>query len=287
MNPAIPKIGLGVPVYNGERYLEETLESLLAQTFQDFEIVICDNASTDSTQEICRRFAARDSRIRYFRSQENRGAAPNFNWSFSLARGDYFKFAPYDDLYRPTYLEKCIAALDASPRAVLAHTQSIDIDENGQEMGLRPDAVEFDHPDPVHRFRYMIMVVHACLQGLGVIRREVLATTPVIGSFVSSDRALLAELCLHGPFIEVPEPLFLHREHRQRSQNAIPNAKERIRWFDTRKKAGKAFPSSRLLLEYAKGIRRSPLAPLPKAKAYLQIARWIRWYYPRLLDDFR
>lgn len=82
-----PRVSIGLPVYNGEVFLAETLNSILSQTFQDFELIICDNASTDQTQEICRKFARQDERIRYYRNEANLGAAKNFNRVFSLARG--------------------------------------------------------------------------------------------------------------------------------------------------------------------------------------------------------
>ena len=96
-----PRVSVGIPVFNGERFLAETIESILAQTFKDFEIVISDNASTDRTEEICRSYAARDPRIRYNRNDTNRGAAWNHNRVFELARGEYFKWQSHDDFCAP------------------------------------------------------------------------------------------------------------------------------------------------------------------------------------------
>ena len=93
-----PRVSIGLPVYNGQEFLEETLHSILNQTFNDFELIICDNASTDRTAEICRSFAKRDRRIRYYRNEINLGAAKNFNGVFFLARGEYLKWSDNDDL---------------------------------------------------------------------------------------------------------------------------------------------------------------------------------------------
>ena len=129
-----PHVTIGMPVYNGERFLVETLESLLAQTYRDFEIVISDNGSTDGTRRICEAFARKDPRILYHREEENRGAAWNYNRVVALARGRYFKWAAHDDLCMPTYLERCVDALDSDPAVVLAYPDDQDIDEDGNPI---------------------------------------------------------------------------------------------------------------------------------------------------------
>ena len=112
-----PRVTLGVPVFNGGPFLPETLDSLLNQTFSDLEVVISDNASTDRTEEICRAYAARDPRVRYYRNDVNRGAAWNHNRVFELARGEFFKWSAADDLCAPEFLTLCVAALDRDPAA--------------------------------------------------------------------------------------------------------------------------------------------------------------------------
>src|SRR5215207_1517689 len=112
MNTDLPRVSVGLPVYNGENYLAEAIDSVLAQTYQNFELIISDNASTDSTEEICRDYAARDRRIRYFREPQNRGAAWNFNHTFELARGEYFKWVAHDDVIGPQYLARTVDQLD-------------------------------------------------------------------------------------------------------------------------------------------------------------------------------
>src|SRR5205823_3548731 len=107
-----PLLSIGLFVYNGERFLQETLDSLLSQTFRDFELIISDNGSTDGTQVICERHAAADPRIRYYRSGTNMGAGWNIRRVFSLATGKYFKWAACDDLYESTFLSTCIEALE-------------------------------------------------------------------------------------------------------------------------------------------------------------------------------
>jgi glycosyltransferase involved in cell wall biosynthesis len=95
----VPRLTVGLPVYNGEKYLAESLEALLGQSYEDFELIISDNASTDGTADICRRYGEQDSRIRYVRQSRNIGCAPNHNFVVKEARGELFKWASDDDLY--------------------------------------------------------------------------------------------------------------------------------------------------------------------------------------------
>ena len=126
-----PRLSIGLPVYNGEDYLAESLEALLGQTYEDFELIISDNASTDGTADICRRYARQDSRIRYFRQSRNLGCNPNHNFVIEQARGELFKLASDDDLYARDLLKRCVDVLDECPRYVLAHSWSALIDASG------------------------------------------------------------------------------------------------------------------------------------------------------------
>src|SRR6185312_3479939 len=127
-----PRLLIGLPVYNGERLLPQAIECLLAQSFGDFEIVIGDNASTDRTQEICQDYVRRDPRIRYVRHEHNLGAVANFNRVFELSAAPLFKWAAHDDLHQKTYLESCVRLLDEDPDIVLAHSNTVLIDENSE-----------------------------------------------------------------------------------------------------------------------------------------------------------
>jgi glycosyltransferase involved in cell wall biosynthesis len=282
-----PLLSIGLAVYNAERYLKTSAESLLAQTFTDFELIISDNASTDSTGDICRELAARDGRVRYFRNEKNMGAAFNFNRAFHLSRGKYFKFAAYDDLYAPRYLEACLGLLEAEPGAVLVHSKYVDIDSEGKLMRSFESDPRYSASDPAKRFFYLTCANHACVHIFGIMRREVLADGPLIGSYVGSDRALLAELSLKGPFLDVQEPLFLHREHPERSTRAIPDIRRRTVWFDSSQAGKVALPALRLFSEYAKSLWRSRLGIGDKLRCAVQLAYWIRYNQDDVLADLR
>lgn len=107
----LPEVSIGMPVYNGESFIRIALDSLLGQTFADFELIISDNASSDKTEEICREYARRDSRIRYVRQAENQGPTANFLFVLDEAKGEYFMWAAADDVRSPDYLERNIEFL--------------------------------------------------------------------------------------------------------------------------------------------------------------------------------
>ena len=221
-----PKVSIGLPVYNGERYLREALDSILAQTYRDFELIICDNASTDATAAICTEYAAREPRIRYHRQSQNIGATANFNHAFALARGAYFKWAAHDDVLAPTWLEKCVAMLEQAPDAVLCQSLVELVDEQGvrlEEYDLTAFGTGSTRPSV--RFAARLRP-HDCQDIFAVIRSDVLRRTELIGYHLGGDRTLLIDLALLGRFLLVPEPLFLNREHpwRYKRQHRYPSS---------------------------------------------------------------
>ena len=207
------KVSIGVPVYNGEAFLDATLESLLSQTFTDFELIISDNASTDRTGEIARRFAARDARVAYHRNPENLGLAANYNGLVHMASGDLFKWATADDVCRPTFLERCVAALEASPDAVLAYPRTQFIDQADNPLDIEDLGFPLHWPRAADRWGFVVAAEHWVNAVLGVIRRSALSRTRFLPSYRGGDYVLLGELCLLGRFVEVPDVLFLRRIH--------------------------------------------------------------------------
>lgn len=107
-----PAVSIGMPVYNGEKFICNALDSLLAQTYRNFELIISDNASNDKTECICREYASRDKRIHYIRQQQNKGAATNFQFVLDQATGEYFMWAAYDDCWKPHYINQAVLAMN-------------------------------------------------------------------------------------------------------------------------------------------------------------------------------
>src|SRR5579871_5511395 len=151
-----PKVGIGLPVYNDDRFLAQTLDCLLSQSYRDFELIICDNASTDATEEICRSYANKDERIRYHRNSTNIGVSRNFNLSFNLARSEYFKWAAANDLCATDMIERCVEVLDQRPDCVLCFAKTRIIDENGAVCEDYDDHLDLQHDRPSERFRMLL-----------------------------------------------------------------------------------------------------------------------------------
>ena len=218
-----PKVSIGVPVFNGENYLREALESVLSQTFSNLQVIICDNASTDSTQAICEEFAGRDSRVAYVRNDSNIGVDLNFNRVLDLATAEYFKWVAHDDLLEPSYIEKCVQILDAHPDVVLCHSLTNVIDEEGRSLAIYDSGLRSARSiRQSTRFAALVLHQHICSEIFGLMRTDVARRSQRLeGNYHGSDRAMLAELSLLGRFAQIEEPLFLNREHSARAVRAV------------------------------------------------------------------
>jgi glycosyltransferase involved in cell wall biosynthesis len=277
-----------MPVFNGEKYLEGSLHSILAQTYSDFELIISDNASTDRTQEICQTYATLDRRIRYFRNKDNLGAAKNFNRTFQLSSGEYFKWAAHDDVIAPDLLLKCVEVLDHDPSVVLCHSRVTIIDEHGVVLGnfdIKLDKV--GSVKPQDRFGNLIITDCWCFEVFGLIRASALKRTSLIAGYIASDRILRAELGLLGRFHEIPKYLFFLRDHPERSVRALPAHHLRAGWFDPANVGRIVFPHWRIFLEYFKCVRRVSINSRQMACCYLHLVRWLatNLNWARMLSD--
>ena len=209
---AAPRLSVGLPVFNGEKFIAESLEALLGQSYTNFELIIADNASTDDTGDICRTYAKDDSRIRYHRHPQNLGLAPNHNFVVQQARGELFKWAANDDLYASTLLARCIEALDEYPDVVLAHSWTAKINSAGEVTKAFEYPMLTSSTSAPVRFR-SILFDGGGDDDYGVMRIEVLRRTAMKGSYHHADRTIIAELGLHGRFYQVPEWLYFRRVH--------------------------------------------------------------------------
>lgn len=284
-----PTVSIGLPVYNGERFLEETIESILGQTFRDLELIISDNASTDATPEICRRYAERDPRVRYSCNPENVGAARNYNTAFELSRGRYFKWQGHDDPIPPEYLERCVGALESDPDVVVAYGRQVPIDELGQpkRTGALVAARLQGRPGLESRhaaWRYLACVAmpvgHPVGPIFGVIRRDVLRRTPLLGAFVSHDLPMTAELALHGKIRHLPEVAQFRRYHAGQGHRTHRMRAQRESWFDPSRAELRTHPRLRLLREHLDVVRRVRRDPGTRACCY---AGTIVWFVTEVL----
>lgn len=275
-----------MPVRNGGRYIQASIESLLSQSFEDFNIIISDNASNDDTQEICREFADRDKRIRYERTNCNEGAAWNYNRVFGLSDAKYFKWATHDDVCEPDFLLKCIKVLEKGPPDLaLVYPKSAFIDEDDKLIKVDTDDFDIRGKNPVYRLIKAIRKVNMVNAIFGVFRSSVLKKSRLIDSFVASDYILLGEIALQGQIWQVPELLYNRRQHKESCMEANKTKKEILEWFNPKikKKIGilqSYFPTSymhaRLVLEWSKSVHRSPISIGSKLSLYPSIP--LVWY---------
>jgi len=275
---AVPRLSIGLPVYNGENYLAESIDALLGQSYQDFELIISDNASTDGTADVCRRYRKQDSRILYFRQPRNIGLAPNHNFVVEQARGELFKWASNDDLYARDLLKRCVDALDEYPHVVLAHSWTAMIDGSGTVTKAIEYPLATASLRAPERFRSILFDDGGDDDG-GVMRAKVLRRTSMKDSYHHADRTIIAELGLHGPFYQVPDWLYFRRDHPERAERACPTMRARCANMDPRRADRLRHPAVRLYGEYVwayvAAIRHAPLSPADRQECHRHLVQWV------------
>lgn len=282
-------VSIGVPVWNGENYLREALDSIARQTYRNLEVLISDNGSADATEAIAREFVRRDSRFSYVRHAENLGASANFNYCVHNTSGSLFKWVAHDDLIEESYVEKCVGALSADPDAVMAYTHTVKIDAEGVCSDDYRQPTDPLYPVVSDRVRQMLecesiedSILHMCFPVFGLIRRSAIAKTSLIANFPRSDNLLLFELAVLGRFVKIQEPLFLRREHdagsviaaEKRHKNLADIEKQLANWFDP--KEGHVLPptTTKLWLGYLNATLRLPWSEQGRLDSLLVAMRW-------------
>jgi glycosyltransferase involved in cell wall biosynthesis len=279
-----PTVSVCLPVYNGERYVRDAINSVLGQTFTDFELVVSDNGSTDKTEEICRSFAAADPRVRYHRANVNRGLAWNFNTAFALATGRYLTWLAHDDVMAREYVERCVETLEADSGAVLCFSNGTHVDEKGAVVkAIAPDNDGEAH-SPSERFKKIIRLEHACDAVFGLMRRDVLRQTRLHGPYADSDRVLLAEMGLRGRFRLLRECLYSRRVHAQRTTK-VYDLRERTLIFDPTKAGKTFFPFALKVQGFVSAVHRARLPLLERYRCCRHLARWLWAWRGRLWED--
>lgn len=286
-----PLVSIAIPVRDGENFLAPALESLQTQTYEHWEALVSDNASTDATGSIARAFAAQDHRIRYVRHDHDLGAAPNYNHGFRHTTGEYFKWLAHDDVCRPGFLEAAVEALERHPAAVLVTSWSETIDEEGNGLGVCEPHHGLEGATAIERCRAIIDADRIDEPVFGLMRRTAVEGTRLHGSYTGSDRTFMVELALQGPFTLLSDPLLAFREHGGRSTRAFVEstvAHPREAWFDTSRAGRIVFPNWRRIGEYVRAIHRSDLRPHERRGAYDLVLQWLlKDNWKRLANDVR
>jgi glycosyltransferase involved in cell wall biosynthesis len=274
--PIVPLITIGLPVYNAERFLAEALDSILAQTYGGFKLVVSDNGSTDATTKIVQDYAARDHRIEFIRNRCNRGSSWNFNRVFAECATPYFKWAAADDKLAPTLLERSLEVLENSPDTVtLVYPQTLLIDASGKVFGLVKENLAAPPGAAPHiRLLHVFRNMEYGNTEFSLLRSDALRRTRLLGGFPSADHVLLAELALTGEFRELSEPLFLRRIHEGISIRANRSAESITHWFDPQRAPVRRRQLT-LFREHLRGIHAARLSASERALVYLlYIGAW-------------
>jgi glycosyltransferase involved in cell wall biosynthesis len=299
-----PRVSIGLPVYNGDEFLEQAIESLLGQTFTDFELLISDNASSDRTEEICRRFAARDPRVQYWRNPRNVGGMRNANLTFERARGEYFRWAAHDDICGPTMIERLVAELDGRPDVAVVFAAAVAIDAHGEPLKGYPVAkralagggfqtfatddtgvripTEGTAARPSERIRELLYTRCPCEATYGLIRADVLRETVLLGDFTYSDTVLLCDLAMRTRFHLLPEPLFSKRFHT--GNRYIERGPGRMVWSrpELADSGRPTCPYWLVLKGYLTAVWRAPVPWRERLRCLPAVARWARLRYRSL-----
>ena len=220
-NTKIPKVSIGMPVHNGEKFIRRALDSLLDQTFTDFELIISDNASTDKTPQICLEYAANDKRIRYYRTDVKIGPVPNFNRVLRYASGRYFMWAAHDDRWESSFVERLVQSLDKNPQAVLAFCRFVNIDEDGRVTRVfKTNWVDVFSRSKLSQLAFLILaddhITQKATHIYGLIRRDALlkcgGMTELPGiDYAGEDNLTLLRLLAKWNFVIVNQVLFHYR----------------------------------------------------------------------------
>lgn len=296
MHKDLPLVSIGLPVFNGQNYIEEAIESALSQSYTNFELIISDNGSTDDTQKICERFKVKDKRILYQRLDKNYGAAKNYNRTFQMAKGKYFKWLAHDDKLMPTNLEKSVQVLEANADIVLCGSEKLKVDAHGEDIGNDDyQGLNLDDDDPIQRYSSLLEYFSSSFAKadfvFGLIRSSSLAKTQLIGNYTSADFTLLAELVLKGKFHVLKDPLFVRRFHHGMSMsvyNGYPQEAYNIplsekikykshaeiaKWYDPKGKV-RYIPHFKWLNELRRSIDENNFEKEDSIKLHLYAYRW-------------
>lgn len=207
-----PLVSIGMPVYNEGAYVAASLDALLAQDYENLEIIVSDNGSTDDTEAICRRYAARDPRIKFHRYESNRGITENFDYVRAAATGDYFMWAAGHDLWSPSLVSECVALLESDATAVIAFACSHWIDADGNPMPKSSGWSDTRGMEVVGRFFTVFWGnMHPIL---GVMRTAALRRVKKIHNMAGTDLIMLLEMALQGHFVHAAAAHWYRRQFR-------------------------------------------------------------------------
>ena len=301
---AAPTVSIGVPVRNGERFLPETLESLLAQSFTDLEILVCDNASDDRTRVIVRDFSRSDRRVRYVRQPHDIGFVANCNYALALANGRFFQWTAADDVWHPDFVRQAVDVLQTDRTVISCYAETAIIDASGTVINHEDYVLDLDAAVPSQRLRAFFSAnrrrgyrSHAIF---GLTRTDVLRDVGGHSQHVSGDWVTLVALCARGRIHRLPQVLFYNRDHTDRSTGAQGRTtrcgsalSQRLgggprpssEWFDPAKQGRIVLPDWDILWQYTLAVTHAPMKPAERVRSLAFLGAFAARRSPRLARD--
>jgi glycosyltransferase involved in cell wall biosynthesis len=282
---AEPLVAVGLAVYNSERFVSRSIECLLAQTYTDFVLFISDNASTDSTGEICRSYASRDPRIRYSRNATNLGMVGNYNLLFSYCKSKYFRWATADDFWEKDMLADAVEVMEADPSIAIAYPRAIIVDEGEKELRRWADKLHLMQDDPCSRFLDTLEYIGLVHHHLGLMRSETVRRTRLLGRHVGSDVGFIAAMSLYGKFYQIPKYQMYRRVHEDSSSvhpEDIAHMRRRYHAARVRHVPFSRWHFHRVLFQ---AVANGPLQLHEKVRLMRSLLKVVYWDNKRLLRE--
>jgi glycosyltransferase involved in cell wall biosynthesis len=280
-----PRVSVGMPLYNREKYVGAAIEAHLNQTFEDFELIITDNASTDASGEICRAYAARDSRVKYYLNERNLGATGNYRRCFELSGGEYFRWTPSDDMVSDNLLERAIAILDRDASVLVAYGRTKLIDAEGNIISDFDERLHLMDDQPSRRWKGVQTNLRLGNLHYGLTRRAEFSKTGLLRSYSGGDFPLIAELSLYGKFYEISDAFFYRRIHEEAASSALKDNKQLMAFYNPGK-ADKFFARTWVHLGANWwSVTRAPIGIAEKMRIYSYMARQVYWAQRELKSE--
>lgn len=281
-----PFVSVGMPVFNGESFLRQAIDSMLAQSHANLELIISDNASTDGSAAIAAEYATRDPRVHYFLQPRNIGAARNYNFVAARARGKYLKWASANDYCDTAMLAACVEVLESEPRAVLCYGRTRLVDE--VTGAVQPFEGDFSITEerPSARFHRVLSEMRLNNAFNGLIRMEALGKTGLIRSYPGSDLVLMAELAMAGTFILLPRP-FLYRRIGAHTFSSQLSDRELRYFIDPEAKSGAGLDRLRMNIDYFRLVLRASMSFREKQRALTLLAHSAYWDVRKMIGHPR
>jgi glycosyltransferase involved in cell wall biosynthesis len=269
-----PRVSVGMPVYNSQKYVGEAIEAHLNQTFSDFELILTDNASTDRSEEICRSYASKDPRVKYHRNPQNLGAVGNFRRGFELSVGQYFRWSPSDDLISPNLLERAVDILDRDPSIFVAYARTKLIDGVGSVLGDFDEKLHLMDDRPSERWKGVLQNVRMGNLPYGLSRADSLRKTALLRNYGGGDIPLMCEMSLYGKFFEIPDAFFYRRMH-EAASTAMKSSADIMALYDPRNRKKLRMYYWSQLIDNLKSVVRAPISTSEKLNIFAFEAHWV------------